>query len=131
MKRIGRIIRSGEGDRCNSLRPHLLFPWCQRSCIRTPVMIYLLSFSYAAVNPTFEPTKPTMDPCFDQSCAYHGVCVVDQGLPKCVCPSNCANTSSPVCGSDGKTYENECVMRRASCTKQLTITVASRSRCRE
>ena len=88
-------------------------------------------FLFYSVKPTMEPVKPTMDPCFDQTCTYHGECIVDHGLPKCVCPSNCPNTSAPVCGSNGVTYENDCAMRRASCNGQLTITIVSRARCRK
>ncbi|XP_028395198.1 agrin-like [Dendronephthya gigantea] len=101
----------------------------RRASCKSETTIIVASRGSCEVSPTFEPTKPTMDPCFDQTCAFHGVCVVDQGLPKCVCHTNCPNTTSPICGSDGKTYENECDMKRASCAKQLRITVASRSRC--
>ena len=95
----------------------------------TKCILFLIYFLFATVQPTTEPVKPTMDPCFDQSCTYHAECIVEQGLPKCVCPSNCPNTSSAICGSDGITYGNDCYMRRASCNKQLTITISSRGSC--
>ena len=90
-----------------------------------------LYFLLLTVQPTTEPVKPTLDPCFDQSCTYHAECIVEQGLPKCVCLSNCPNTSSPICGSDGVTYDNDCAMKRESCNKQLRITVSSRGHCGE
>merc|ERR1712002_168502 len=34
-----------------------------------------------------------------------------------------------VCGSDGKTYANECVMRRASCAKQEAIVAVHKGKC--
>merc|ERR1711993_26486 len=34
-----------------------------------------------------------------------------------------------VCGSDGKTYANECVMRRASCAKQEAIIAVHKGKC--
>ena len=34
-----------------------------------------------------------------------------------------------VCGSDGKTYANECVMRRASCMKGEAIVAVHKGKC--
>lgn len=36
-----------------------------------------------------------------------------QGSPKC--PFTCLMVHDPVCGSDGKTYSNSCVLKLASC----------------
>ena len=127
---------------CPDLCPQIVSPVCgsdgvtyendcamRRASCKSEKPITVLRRGPCDVKPTVEPVKPTMDPCFDQTCTYHAECIVDQGLPMCACPSNCPNTSSPVCGSDGVTYENECAMKSTSCNKQLTINIASRGRC--
>ncbi|CAB4028790.1 agrin-like isoform X1, partial [Paramuricea clavata] len=127
---------------CPDLCPQLMAPICgsdgityendcamRRASCKSEKTITMYTRGPCEVKPTFEPVKPTMDPCFDQSCTYHAECIVDHGLPKCVCPSNCKNISAPICGSDGVTYENDCAMKRTICTQQLTVTVASRGRC--
>ena len=34
-----------------------------------------------------------------------------------------------MCGSDGKTYNNECLLNRAKCVKRIFIQVASQGPC--
>ncbi|KAM4563523.1 agrin isoform 3-T3 [Odontesthes bonariensis] len=49
----------------------------------------------------------------------------------CECPK-CTNEGySPVCGSDGNTYDNECELRRASCLRERRIDVAKPGSCDE
>uniref|UniRef100_A0A0G4FUL8 Kazal-like domain-containing protein n=1 Tax=Chromera velia CCMP2878 TaxID=1169474 RepID=A0A0G4FUL8_9ALVE len=47
------------------------------------------------------------------------------------CDIMCTREYMPVCGSDGKTHSNECVMGVAACEKKMEITVVSDGPCPE
>ncbi|XP_014210808.1 agrin-like [Copidosoma floridanum] len=69
--------------------------------------------------------------CENKKCDHYGKCESDaSGEAKCVCPTDCADTEeSLVCGSNGKTYENECELRRESCNSQAVVVVSYRGDC--
>ena len=46
----------------------------------------------------------------------------------CQCPK-CPPATKPVCGSDGKTYVNECELRKQSCTTRTNIRVLHEGKC--
>jgi coxsackievirus/adenovirus receptor len=46
----------------------------------------------------------------------------------CQCPK-CPRTTKRVCGSDGKTYVNECELRKQSCTTKTNIRVLHQGKC--
>ncbi|XP_018423673.1 PREDICTED: tomoregulin-2-like [Nanorana parkeri] len=51
---------------------------------------------------------------------------------RCVCNIDCSHISfNPVCASDGKSYDNPCQIKEASCQKQEKIEVKYLGRCQE
>ncbi|GFU04717.1 hypothetical protein NPIL_519981 [Nephila pilipes] len=68
--------------------------------------------------------------CQDKQCKYGGICDFNaDGAPFCVCTFHCPNIKEPVCGSDGRMYDNECRMREESCLLQKRIETAAREVC--
>ena len=48
-----------------------------------------------------------------------------------LCDNKCTRIYQPVCGSDGKTYNSECLLEREKCVKRLFIQVARTGPCEE
>ena len=67
-------------------------------------------------------------PCSRRYCNTNSYCVESGDLAYCECPT-CNLHYTPVCGSDGVTYSNECFLRKASCDKEEEISVVSQGSC--
>ena len=67
-------------------------------------------------------------PCSRRYCNSNSYCVESGDLAYCECPK-CDLHFSPVCGSDGITYANECFLRKASCDKEEDIKIVAKGHC--
>ena len=63
------------------------------------------------------------------TCPFYGYCVANQTTAECKCDIACIEIYAPVCGTDGKTYSNDCHMRRQACIDQKNITVSYKGEC--
>ncbi|NXF98882.1 FSTL4 protein, partial [Sakesphorus luctuosus] len=70
-------------------------------------------------------------PCEQSPCARGSRCVLseDTGQPQCRCVEHCSATFLPVCGSDGRFYENHCQLHRAACLQGKSIDIVHSKDC--
>eukprot|EP00794_Sanderia_malayensis_P014925 gene14925-16467_t len=93
--------------------------WCGHCQPKTPVQLELVHCQM----------KP--DLCQAVQCPYYASCRnLDNGF-KCECPTNCPKTHQAVCGTDGRSYSNECELQRHSCLVKKWIYVKSLGSCGE
>lgn len=62
-------------------------------------------------------------------CPYNGVCEVVSRKAQCTCDLKCSTDDQPVCGSDIKSYDNECKMREAGCKAEKNISRIKDGKC--
>ncbi|XP_022661641.1 agrin-like isoform X4 [Varroa destructor] len=69
------------------------------------------------------------DSCANKKCDHYAICKTNHGNAICECPSHCKPVKFPVCGSNGKTYENECELQVDACNSKTDIAVSSTGPC--
>ncbi|XP_051955333.1 follistatin-related protein 4-like [Xyrauchen texanus] len=78
-----------------------------------------------------KPISQNESPCKRTYCGRGRECVVrDQtGRAECVCQERCHTSFVPVCGSDGRFYENHCKLYRTACLQHRRIYVIHSKDC--
>ena len=70
--------------------------------------------------------------CAQINCRFYSKCVErPNGQAVCICNESCNLSLDPVCGSDGRTYINECFLRAYACKRRQGIVVLQRGTCSE
>ena len=67
----------------------------------------------------------------DPPCHRYGKCVKNQetGVNECSCNRICTREYAPVCGTDGKTYSTECMMKLMVCGEGSDVTLKHPGEC--
>ncbi|XP_077168348.1 agrin isoform X5 [Paroedura picta] len=69
------------------------------------------------------------DKCGDQ-CRFNGVCLNRRGSARCSCERiACDGAYRPLCGRDGRTYNNDCERQKAECQQRSAIPVKRQGPC--
>lgn len=89
------------------------------------IKISFFSFFPAAAS------DPDEDPCRRAYCGRGRQCVLmaGTGRAECVCQEKCRPSFVPVCGSDGRFYENHCEVYRTACQERRRIYVVHSKDC--
>ena len=74
-----------------------------------------------------------LENCENMKCYYYSKCISMPGSSdnRCICPT-CLDddgSSSLVCASDGRTYTNQCWMKRHACLKQIDLVAVKPKAC--
>ncbi|XP_056372559.1 follistatin-related protein 4 isoform X2 [Hyla sarda] len=86
---------------------------------------------YASMKKVNEKEEKISSPCEMKFCGQGRRCIIslESRLPECVCVEKCKPRYMPVCGSDGKFYENHCELHRASCLHGKKIYIVHSKDC--
>lgn len=105
-------------------------PWlcwlllCKYNIMRTCVSYYIFPVLPALPDPEESPCRRTY-------CGRGRQCAVmaATGRAECICQEKCRSSFVPVCGSDGRFYENHCEVYRTACLERRRIYVVHSKDC--
>ncbi|XP_030290340.1 follistatin-related protein 3 isoform X2 [Sparus aurata] len=77
--------------------------------------------------------KPCKETCEGVKCSPGKVCKMKMGRPQCVCSPDCSHITRKhaVCGSDGKSYRDECTLLMARCMGHPDLEVMYQGDCKK
>lgn len=113
--------------RSTSLRSSMVLVVSKTLCIISP---YLTLQCALVTTPDFY--SWTLDPCQGSMSDLNHICRVNSRTrhPEMLLrPENCPAQHTPICGDDGVTYENDCVMSRIGATRGLLLQKVRSGQC--
>lgn len=70
------------------------------------------------------------DVCKDIKCDFDATCEIGPDrFPRCSCIFNCSTGILPVCGSDFRTYNSLCLMKKEGCQRQQELRLRPMELC--
>ena len=64
-----------------------------------------------------------LDPCNNASCLYHSKPVAYSSQQcDCVCETRCPSYRDEICASNGRTFRNDCLLKKEICEKRANYT---------
>merc|ERR1711915_147130 len=111
---MGRILKPVD----QLIMPELLMNWI--------ILIAIVAFFQKSEG--FITQRPHL--CQDVQCRPGRECAVINGEPSCVCRESCPDHWKPVCGTDGVSYDNHCLLHKAACDSNIHISPTHRRFCR-
>lgn len=71
-----------------------------------------------------------VNPCESRVCKGYETCAINRfGIAQCTCASICDPIIRPVCGTDNRTYDNQCELNLSTCREEKNVSVGYLGTC--
>lgn len=139
------IVNIVQGEDCvmvsgNRPPPHTpplqtsAFVLCENACGSPDVCRLVTTVTLHSVcSYTYQTARcASTETCEGVRCNPGKVCKMKMGRPQCVCSPDCSHISRKhaVCGSDGKSYKDECTLLMARCMGHPDLEVMYQGECK-